>query len=89
MKKIIIDERDFGIKRGQAINLLIETFPERYLAKTNNDGKESIELDEKKLLIDALKLAKQLIISETKSLALARKYWADEEKQKDVLIYIR
>ena len=92
---ITIDDRDYNIKHGQAINVLLNRFPERYLKEVPDvkfEGKTKIDLDERKLMVDSLNLTRKLVIDEAKTKAIARKHWNSEQftsKDGDIGIVIK
>lgn len=87
--KIIIEERELNIKLGQAINLLFATYPNKYvIEKTLESGKIKLDLDDKRLLIDTLNIAKKMVINEHKSKILVNKYWNREDTNEEYMIEV-
>jgi hypothetical protein len=92
---ITIDERDFNIKHGQAVNVLLNRFPSRYLEEipdTKFPERTLISLNEKKLMLDTLSLARKLIIDEARTKSLAKAHWNSEKftsKEDDYGIIIK
>jgi hypothetical protein len=83
--KIIISKRDFAVKQGQAVNLLVNTFYARYLSI---DEKANIIIDRERLQKDTLKVARALVLNDENCYVVANKLWKDENKVKDTIIEI-